>query len=309
MIAKTFGALPLVAVAAFGTFALASTAARADSVVVVSPGNMGDWTFVNRDPSGTVTTPTTGQMVNGPASPPAGTGSANLNLPANNGGSDSALRSTGFAGIALDTLTTLQYSTYDTANNGSQFPYFGLVVAAKGTVYDTVFFEPPYQQPSTGNPTLPDQGAPVQGQWQTWNALAGAWWDNNGLSQPGNGPGHSLSFDELLAAIAAQASIDTNTVVTVADLTIANTDDGSGNTLGGVRFDVGFADPDPAYNGYVDAFKIGVNGTNTTYDFEATAAATPLPAALPMFGSALGFAGILGWRRKRKAAANAGARA
>jgi LPXTG-motif cell wall-anchored protein len=32
--------------------------------------------------------------------------------------------------------------------------------------------------------------------------------------------------------------------------------------------------------------------------------ATPLPAALPMFGSALGLAGgYFGWRRKKKAAA------
>jgi hypothetical protein len=29
-------------------------------------------------------------------------------------------------------------------------------------------------------------------------------------------------------------------------------------------------------------------------------AATPLPAALPLFGTALGIMGLLGWRRKRK---------
>ena len=28
--------------------------------------------------------------------------------------------------------------------------------------------------------------------------------------------------------------------------------------------------------------------------------ATPLPAALPLFGSALGMMGLIGWRRKRK---------
>jgi hypothetical protein len=32
-------------------------------------------------------------------------------------------------------------------------------------------------------------------------------------------------------------------------------------------------------------------------------AATPLPAALPLFATGLGAMGLLGWRRKRKAAA------
>lgn len=38
-----------------------------------------------------------------------------------------------------------------------------------------------------------------------------------------------------------------------------------------------------------------------------TASATPLPAALPLFASGLGGLGLLGWRRKRKAAAVAAA--
>ena len=33
--------------------------------------------------------------------------------------------------------------------------------------------------------------------------------------------------------------------------------------------------------------------------------ATPLPAALPLFATGLGALGLLGWRRKRKAAAAA----
>jgi len=34
----------------------------------------------------------------------------------------------------------------------------------------------------------------------------------------------------------------------------------------------------------------------------STAAATPLPAALPLFAAGLGAFGLLGWRRKRKSA-------
>ena len=38
---------------------------------------------------------------------------------------------------------------------------------------------------------------------------------------------------------------------------------------------------------------------NVTYD----AAATPAPAALPLFSTGLGALGLLGWLRRRKAAA------
>jgi hypothetical protein len=37
--------------------------------------------------------------------------------------------------------------------------------------------------------------------------------------------------------------------------------------------------------------------------FDGTATVTPLPAALPLFATSLGALGLLGWRRKRKAAA------
>jgi len=45
----------------------------------------------------------------------------------------------------------------------------------------------------------------------------------------------------------------------------------------------------------------GLSGS-VTYDF-APAAATPLPATLPLFASGLGALGLLGWRRKRKSRA------
>jgi hypothetical protein len=49
----------------------------------------------------------------------------------------------------------------------------------------------------------------------------------------------------------------------------------------------------------------GCNNTGcspiTLGSFSASLAATPLPAALPLFATALGGLGFLGWRRKRKA--------
>jgi hypothetical protein len=43
-----------------------------------------------------------------------------------------------------------------------------------------------------------------------------------------------------------------------------------------------------------------VNGELADIDI-GTPPATPLPAALPLFGTGLGVLGLLGWRRKRKA--------
>jgi len=41
----------------------------------------------------------------------------------------------------------------------------------------------------------------------------------------------------------------------------------------------------------------------TVADWTVAAAATPLPAALPLFATGLGALGVLGWRRKKKAVA------
>jgi hypothetical protein len=41
---------------------------------------------------------------------------------------------------------------------------------------------------------------------------------------------------------------------------------------------------------------------NVAFELTGTVAATPLPAALPLFTTGLGVVGLFGWRRKRKAA-------
>ena len=49
------------------------------ATVVVSPGNMGSWAFVTTDNTGTPGDPGyVAQMVNGPATPPLGMGSARI---------------------------------------------------------------------------------------------------------------------------------------------------------------------------------------------------------------------------------------
>src|SRR5664279_2254769 len=93
------------------------------AINVVTPSSMGTWAFYSTDASGTIGTGAgVGQMVVGPATPPLGTGSANLNVGAGNGDQSVQLRNSDWAGTRLDALTSLSYSTYASSDNGSQLP-------------------------------------------------------------------------------------------------------------------------------------------------------------------------------------------
>ena len=230
-----------------------------------------NWAFDNRgaptyDP-GTEPTATT-EMVTGPATPPLGTGSARLATGNGTTGGDGGaeIRNTGYVGLALSEITALSYSTYATAWNGQQLPYLVLYLSNG----DRMTFEPTYS---------PTQGAVTLNTWQTWDALAGMWYDDLHNGNPG--VDSVISWNDMLAANLSA--------------TIVNQ---SGNGLGGIRISTGFASADNQFNTYVDNFTIN----DTTYNFEP-AAATPLPATLPLLATGLGAMGLLGLRRRRKAAA------
>ena len=174
--------------------------------------------------------------------------------PTGPGGDQSAqIRNSNYAGTLLSHLSELSFCTWMTDNtpNDQQFPYLTLFLNNSGgtTVDDEIFFEPPYQTHSSGNPSLPDQGPTQLTTWQCWNALEGGWWSNNGIA--GANPGTSVQ------SLATYESAEPNAV-------IVNPNTGPG----GVRLAVGFASGGDHFDGNVDKVVIGVNGVSTTYDFE-----------------------------------------
>jgi hypothetical protein len=243
----------------------AATSASASTTVVVRPSSMDGWTAQIDDPTGTpvpnisyTNAYCNGSVsfVTGPSTPPLGIGSAELKTGNGTTGGDCAaqLRNSDYSGVKLSSLSALSYSTYDTVNNGQQFPYLSLFVNLEGNASagfdDVLFFEPPYQTHSTGNPSLPNQGSTAYDQWQSWNALEGGWWDNNGIGTPGGpcGPGCPG-----VQPLSAWTSAYPNAVI-VNDPTYG----------AGVSLLVGYASARDQFDGNVDAFTINA----TTYDFE-----------------------------------------
>jgi hypothetical protein len=293
----------MIAIGSLSVISMMAAVSSADPIVV-SPANMGGWTLNSFDDFGSIVTSGpfagTAEMTTGPATPPLGVGSAHLATPAPSAAPDpsnpgsggaAAIATEGFDNTPLSALTALSYHAY-MANNGpvnnQQFPYLALSIntgnvdnsgdsGADANMIDTLFFEPPYQQPSTGNASLPDQGATVLNQWQSWNALEGGFWDNLGIGNPGTGVMPLSTF--------------------VADFPNATIQNGGLPGLGGVALQVGFADSTSQFDGYVDDFTIGINGANATYDFEPS---VPEPASMGMI--CVGGAAVLMRRRKRAVA-------
>jgi hypothetical protein len=213
-------------------------------------------------------------MVLGPTTPPLGLGSANLQTGPGGGTGEAKLDSSALNGLVLSSITALSYSTYDTLNNGQQFPYLKLYLTWAGGS-DAVYFEPTYS---------PGQGAEALNTWQTWNALSGNFWDDDNKCTEG------------LANVCTLATLVSRLGVSADDITIdaVNPPDGDGLSLR-----VGGASPGNNFNGYVDNVTIGINGENTTYDFEP-GAATPEPGTIALFATGLALCGLVS-RKKRQA--------
>jgi hypothetical protein len=111
----------------------------------------------------------TGSMVTGPTTPPIGVGSANLVL----GTGSIVLGKAAYAGVRLDSITSLRYSTYRTSGPASaaitlQFNIDNNLNDAITSWQGRLVYEPyRSQMVATGN-------------WQTWDTLvttgSGSWW-------------------------------------------------------------------------------------------------------------------------------------
>ena len=237
----------LPAVLAAVAAALVAAAAAFAATVVVAPGQLDGWA-VNNDTCGAATTGAV-DFVAGPATPPAGTGSVRFTVGAN-GDSYPTVRQSDYNGVRLASLTSFDYSTYVShAGSGSQAPYIDLYVDNNGDGVrdDILTFEPVYQT---------SQGTVALNTWQHWDAENGLWW-----SDTLGGPPPLFTLSSYVA------SHPTATIINVG---------GGGVILGAGCGGTAWTN----FVGNADKLTIGVNGSNTTYDFEP-ASATPPPTTGP----------------------------
>ena len=268
-----------------GVLALAGLAQASPSPTDVSPGNMGNWTFYTCNGDGDLGVGTgIGEMVNGPATPPQGTGSAHLMPPADNGSQGVQLRNAGdWVGTKITALTALSFSTYVTSWNGQQSPWLVLYINTSGNstgAYDErLIFEPCYSDAGAGNGNPNPQPDVTLNTWQTWNGLTGMWYSDH---FGGDGGSNALTLSAILALEPNQG---TNAVIV----------DATPGVVGGIRLSVGQGSVGNVFDANVDAFTIGTAAGTTIYNFEA-----PEPASLALMTGGLVL--LLGRRRRRAGA-------
>jgi hypothetical protein len=181
--------IALIAIAAT-LAALATNAVMAASTVVVTPASMG----TNWFPADT-RAPGTGTFETGPAAPPYGIGSFELNTPDNT--AKVQLFTDLYDGVALADIDGIGYSTYrDPASTGFIAGVAALNLRLDldgGGTADVYMVYEPYQD--LGN-------AAVQtGAWQTWDAYRAGqarWWINTGAG--GCGQSTPCTWAQILTA-------------------------------------------------------------------------------------------------------------
>ncbi len=212
-------------------------AAKAAATVTVTPQSMDGWAFVDDTNDTTVTA--TGHMIKGPGTPPLGIGSAELETTSPIDGQ--ALMKNAYAGRKFSDLTTLTYSTYVKAGNGTIAP--SVQFSVDKDVTDSITS---WQGRVVFEPYL--NGTVTDGQWQSWAANNGNWW----LTKPGlfNDTCPQSSPCTLNDLISAFPNIGVNGGSNAQILFKA----GSGWTT--------------QFVGDVDALTVAFSGNPTTYDFE-----------------------------------------
>ena len=236
--------LAVLAATVAGLMGIAGPAWAATNTVTVNETSLGNGWTLYADNSAS------GAFVNGPATPPTGTGSFEFNIPSNG---KVTLSTKTVAGQLLSAVDAVSYSTYRVGSStmpSNVAPALNMEICAGGVVgttctgYTTLVWEPVYAFGTSANGNNPI----VNDSWQTWDALGhtstsytGGWWSTRAIS----GVPASSSFVSL-------ADIQTNNPNAVILSFGVNVGHGPAGT----------------FSGNADALRLGLNGTTTVYNFE-----------------------------------------
>jgi parallel beta-helix repeat protein len=232
-----------------GVGAAPLTAEAAATTVVVKPSSLNGWVVADDNGNGGGSV----QFATPPDTPPAGVGSARLQLSAANAGWALVVQNE-FVGTPLADLVDLSYATYRTSvDAGSnlavtlQFPIDHDITDASEAWQGRLVFEP-YQTAPAGVP---------QNTWQTWDGMTGKWWQT----------GNPIVGNAAATRHCGQANpCDLSTL-------LGHYPDAAVHPTFGAFFlkaGSGWA----GFDGYVDDLTIGTAAAAVTYDFEAETACT-----------------------------------
>lgn len=235
--------------AALFLFGLATNTA---SAAAVSPSDMQGWEFEVQSPNGS------GTLVVGPATPPLGTGSARL-FTGTNGNLATAIHTTAFVGANLSNITKIEYSTYSQSGGAtaSLYPIVVMDVMVGSFGPDVLIFDPNDQASQTAQLNV----------WQTWANAQNGIWKSTAFPQ------FSGSIQDYVIGLSPAFG----------DIAIVNRVDGTG----GLRLQAGPASTSDVFDENVDNFTIGINSSETTYDFEPDVVPIPTPTVATSAASSI----------------------
>ncbi|MES2306634.1 MAG: right-handed parallel beta-helix repeat-containing protein [Gemmatimonadota bacterium] len=234
-----------------GTELAPAGTANLGGTVVVKPSSMNGWYFWND--RNDVFTGSPGELVTGPASPPAGVGSVRLGPLTDDGttaAGHSVIATNAYAGTPLANITDLSYASYQPGPTLAVAMQFDVKYRTTDVAYGGRLIFEPYQ----------NGAASVGAGWQSWTPLAGRWWASK-TSAAGSGGAQVVA---LPAGNCAQA-----TPCTWAELMAAFPQ----ATISG-RFLLKAGSNWNGFDGNADNLVVGVSGLTTTYDFEQEAQCT-----------------------------------
>lgn len=209
--------------------------------IVVTSDNPGGWVSF-RDNAGNVSS---GDFVSGPGTPPAGSGSFQLQLATAPSGH--ILVNPLHAGVSLGSITSLQYNAYRSSNDPGTLLLPSLFISVDRDGVGVAYTG--WQGRLVFEPYLANGNVYADDTWYSIDAMSGAgWWASNGAVATATGCAQATPCT--WAALVAALPLGT----------VHPTDAQIGFKAGSSW---------PGFVGSVDKFTIGVSGVDTVYDFEA----------------------------------------